>query len=277
MKYFDAHTHVNFAAYDADRAEVIRRSLEDGVGMNVVGTKFETSSAAVALAETQLGLYATIGLHPVHTTASYHDAQELGGEGSGFTSKGEQFDISNYERLGRSEKVIAIGECGLDYYRIDPATKAKQVEAFLAQIELANTLRKPLMLHVRPSKGSMDAYRDALEIVASQAKTGGDVHFFAGDWDIAQRFLALGFTLSFTGVITFARDYDDVVRDAPLDMLLSETDAPYVTPVPHRGTRNEPLYVQEVVRAIARVRGMAEEAVATQLMANAERVFGITL
>ena len=144
-----------------------------------------------------------------------------------------------------------------------------QRRVFIKQIELANKLNKPLMLHIR------NAYEDALEIIKAHAKVRGDVHFFAGDWEIAKKFLDIGFTLSFTGVLTFTHDYDEVVKNAPLDMILSETDAPYVTPVPHRGKRNEPAYVQEVVRAIAGIRGEDLEMVAIQVLANARRVFGL--
>lgn len=276
--YFDAHTHVNFSAFQKDAGEVIARATEAGVGMNIVGTQFETSQEAVALAEAHPRAWATIGLHPIHTSASYHDAKELGEGGKEFTSRGEEFDAARYAELARSPRVIAIGECGLDYYRLDEQSRARQEAAFIEQIELANRLEKPLMLHIRTAPGTAgsNAYADALSILKAHAKGAGDVHFFAGSWDDAKQFLDLGFTLSFTGVLTFAREYDEIVRNAPLEALLSETDAPYVTPVPHRGGRNEPLYVREVVRAIAEIRGEDHEKVQTQLLANAERVFGLT-
>jgi len=269
MKFFDCHTHVNFVAYNDDREATILRAREAGVGMNVVGTQFDTSRSAVELAEKYDNVYATIGLHPIHTSKSYHDAQELGDGGKEFTSRGEVFDMAAYEELGKSPRVIAVGECGLDYYRCDESTKALQSKVFIEQIELANKLGKPLMLHIR------NAYEDALEVIKSHAKVRGDVHFFAGDWNIAKKFLDLGFTLSFTGVITFTHDYDEVIKNTPLDMLLSETDAPYVTPAPHRGKRNEPAYVEHVVRKIAEIRGEDLEKVSAQIMANAKRVFGI--
>ena len=281
MKYFDAHCHVNFVAYDSDREETILRARDAGVAMNVVGTQKDTSAAAVALAEKYDNVYATIGLHPVHTTKSYHDVKELGEGGKEFTSRGEEFHIWNYEEMAKSPKVIAIGECGRDYFRLEEKTKEVQKDAFIQQIELANKLGKPLMLHIRPALRSLgeggNAYDDALEILKAHAKVKGDTHFFAGDWATAKKFLDFGFTLSFTGVLTFTHDYDEVVKNAPLDMLLSETDAPYVTPVPHRGKRNEPLYVQEVVRAIAGIRGEDVETVARQLAANASRIFNIQL
>jgi len=267
MKYFDAHTHVNFAAYDDDRDEVVHRAQGAGVGMNVVGTQFDTSASALALAKQYDGVYATVGLHPIHTSKSYHDEKELGEGGKDFTSRGERFDAGKYAELAKDPKVIAIGECGLDYYRIDESTKDIQVENFVAQIELANSLQKPLMLHIR------NAYDDALEVLRAHAQVRGDVHFFAGSWEIAKQFLDLGFTLSFTGVITFARDYDEVIKNAPLSMLLTETDAPYVTPVPHRGKRNEPAYVEHVAQSIAKIRGEDAEAVSKTLVENATRVF----
>jgi len=267
FRYFDAHTHVNFVAYKDDREEVILRARDAGVGMNIVGTQKDTSADAVALAEKYEHVYATIGLHPIHTSKSYHDVKELGEGGKEFTSRGEVFDAAAYEALARSPRVIAIGECGLDYYRVEESTKDVQIQAFVEHIELANKLGKPLMLHIR------NAYEDALEVLKAHAKVKGDVHFFAGNWETAKKFLDFGFTLSFTGVLTFTHDYDEVVRNAPLDMLISETDAPYVTPVPHRGKRNEPSYVAEVVRAIARIRGEDEEKVRGQVIENVKRVF----
>ncbi|OGG58608.1 hypothetical protein A2765_02705 [Candidatus Kaiserbacteria bacterium RIFCSPHIGHO2_01_FULL_56_24] len=269
MKYFDCHTHVNFVAFKDDTEETIQRARDAEVGMILVGTQFDTSSDAVKTAEAHEDVYAAIGLHPIHSTKSYHDEKELGEGGKEFTSRGEVFDVARYEALAASPKVVAIGECGLDYFRLEADTKKTQEETFVQQIEMANRLNKPLMLHIR------NAYEDSLAILKAHAKVKGDVHFFAGNWEIAKQFLDFGFTLSFTGVLTFTHDYDEVVKNAPLDMILSETDAPYITPVPYRGKRNEPAYVIEVVKAIARIRGEEEEKVAEQLAANARRVFGL--
>jgi TatD DNase family protein len=277
MKYFDAHTHLNFAAYAGEEDAAVERALEAGVGVNIVGTQYDTSASAVALAEKHDGAYATIGLHPVHTSKSHHDEKELGEGSKAFTSRGEVFNIDKYISLGRSPKVIAVGECGLDYYRLEEKTKEVQGAAFIEQIELANQLGKPLMLHIRDGQhgGGENAYLDALEILKSHAKVKGDVHFFAGSLDVAKKFLDFGFTLSFTGVVTFTHDYDEVVRMAPLNMILSETDAPYITPVPHRGKRNESSYIPEIVKAIARIRGEDFDEVSAQLLSNARRVFRI--
>jgi TatD DNase family protein len=277
IKYVDVHTHMNLAAYDADRDTVESRTLAEGVAHINVGTQKDASKKAVDIAHAYDGVYATIGLHPVHTTKSYHDPQELGHEGAGFTSRGEDFDPTYYRELARDPKVVAIGECGLDYYRVEKETKARQEEAFLAQIELARELGKALMLHIRPSDGSMDAYEDALSILKQQGLVRGNVHFFAGTYDVAKKFWDAGYTTSFTGVITFANQYDEVIQNAPLDMLHAETDAPYVTPKPHRGERNEPLHVRFVYERIASLRGEDPEKVRYQLLENARRIFSIAL
>lgn len=289
----DIHTHVNFAAFDDDRAAVIARALEAGVGMINIGTQQSTSRAAVELAMGyERGVYAAIGLHPVHTFSSHHDADELGGPpASGFTSHQEDFDYHYYKKLAADPKVVAIGECGLDYFHLDGALGhlvsgsatpgvqvTKQKEIFEAQICLARELGKPLMLHIRdPRVGEASAYRDALAILDNYHEVLGNVHFFAGDWLIAKQFLNRGFTLSFTGVITFTHNYDEIIRNTPLDMIMAETDAPYVTPTPHRGERNEPLYVKEVIGRLAEVKQVNFDEMAEQTSATARRVFGVEL
>ena len=277
IKYIDVHTHVNLAAYDTDRNEVEARTLAEGVAHINVGTQRDTSAKAAEIARARIGVYATIGLHPVHTTKSYHDPKEIGEEGKGFTSRGEDFDAAYYRELGQDSKVVAIGECGFDYYRVEKDTKEKQEAAFIAQIELAKELDKALMLHIRPSEGTMDAYEDALGVLKHHAPSRANVHFFAGTYEVAKKFWNLGYTTSFTGVITFASQYDEVIRNAPLDMLHAETDAPYVTPKPHRGERNEPLHVRFVYERIAALRGEDSEVVRQQLLENARRVFKIVL
>jgi len=273
-KYIDIHSHVNFKAFDQDRDEVIRRALDNDTWVINVGTQVDTSKKAVEMAgQYNEGVYAVIGLHPIHTGASFHDEKELGPGGKEFTSRGEIFDKNAYRELLKdpkaNKKIVAIGECGLDYYRCTPESVEKQKEAFIEQIELANEFKKPLMLHIR------SAYSDAFTILKKHAKVKGDVHFFAGTWQEAKNFLDFGFTLSFTGVITFTHDYDEIIKNTPLNMIMSETDSPYVAPVPYRGKRNEPAYVSEVVKKIAQIKNLSEIEVAEAIIANAKRVFGI--
>lgn len=289
----DIHCHTNFKVYDDDRQEVIARAHEEGVALINVGTQKDTSKSGVELAHTfESGVYATVGLHPIHTDTSFHDEKEIGEGGSNFNSRGEVFDMEYYRDLAEDPKVVAIGECGLDYYHTTAESEKKQRDAFSAQISLANEVEKPLMLHVRnpnPADGQVSnashgqvgngrsAYGDVLEILKSEAHVQGNVHFFAGSLEEARAFLDLGFTLSFTGVITFAKEYEDLVRYVPLDMMHAETDAPYVTPAPFRGKRNEPLYVLRVIEHIARIKGETEEKVRTALKENAERLFKVDL
>ncbi len=277
-KYIDIHTHVNFKAFDQDREVVISRALENDTWVINVGTQADTSRSAVELANKYPeGVYAIIGLHPIHTGASYHDEKELGEGGAEFTSRGEIFNKDVYRELLKDPKVVGIGECGLDYYRCTEETIEAQKKAFIEQIELANEFNKPLMLHIRnnPEDKIRNAYTDSLELLKTHAKVKGDVHFFAGSLEDARGFLDFGFTLSFTGVITFTHDYDEVIRNTPLNMIMTETDSPYVAPVPYRGKRNEPYYVREVVKKIAEIKNLSETEVAEAIITNAKRVFGI--
>lgn len=278
-RFIDAHAHLNFAAFDADRDETVKRAVEAGVWICNVGTQKDTSRKAIEMAEKyKAGFYAIVGLHPIHTGKSFHDAKELGMGGTEFTSRGEVFNAATYRAMATHPKVVAIGECGLDYYRTEHESwnleRKKQEEAFQGQIALAAEVGKPLMLHVRSGSGR-SAYRDALAMLKSNAKVRGNFHFFAGSWEEAKAVLDAGFMLSFTGVITFARDYDEVIKNAPLERILSETDCPYVAPAPFRGRRNEPLYVKETVKAVARIRGDDFEIVRSALAENARNFFRI--
>ncbi|MDB5194866.1 MAG: sec-independent protein translocase protein TatD DNase family protein [Parcubacteria group bacterium] len=262
MRYFDAHCHIQFDGYDEDREVLIARMKDEEVGGLVVGVDIESSKKAVALAQHHEHLFASVGLHP--------------------NSVGiERFDTQEFERLAEDGKVVAIGECGLDYFRPEnpEAAKQKQREVFQAHIELAGKTKKPLMIHARPSKGSQDAYEDALAMIESARNEypdlHGDFHFFVGDVATARRATDLDFTLSYTAVLTFTEDYDEVVRSISLTHLLSETDSPYVAPKDRRGQRNDPLASKDVVAAIARIRGENDEVVREALMANAKRVFRI--
>lgn len=283
IRYIDIHSHVNFTAFDADRDEVMARAKENETIVFNVGTQIDTSRKAVEMTDKYENTYAVIGLHPIHTGVSYHDTKELGEGGKEFTSRGEIFDKDAYRELLKNpkanKKIVAIGECGLDYYRCDEKSIAKQKEAFVAQIEIANEFDKPLMLHIRNGSPGLpptarNAYFDVLDLLKKYAKVKGDVHFFAGGLEETRAFLDFGFTLSFTGVITFTHDYDEVIKMIPLDMIMTETDAPYVPPVPYRGKRNEPAYVREVVKRIAEIKNLPEENVAQAIWANAKRVFG---
>lgn len=261
-RYIDAHCHLQFEQYDEDREEIIEQMEERGVAAIVVGCDLESSKKAVELAREYEHLYAAVGVHPTDTS--------------------ERFDTDDLLALAKHPKVVAIGECGLDYFRptlVDEGEKARQKDAFSRQIILAAERGLPLIIHARPSKGTMDAYHDVLELL-TEAKSmypsvHGDVHFFVGGVAEAEAFVALGFTVSFTAVITFARDYDEVIRAAPLESILAETDSPYVAPLARRGKRNDPLAVIDVAAKIAEIRGEGPETIRQALVANTKRVFGV--
>jgi len=272
-KLFDIHSHIHFAAYDNDREEVLSRAHEAGVWMINVGTERNTSQSAVLLAEKfEEGIYATVGIHPTHTGgATYHDTNELRKEE--FSPESFSWNKDFYKNLARNKKVVAIGECGLDYFRLEKNTKERQEEAFIEHIYLANEVEKPLMLHIRPSKDTSDAYEDAYTILREHSKVKGNLHFFVGSLPIAKKFWSMGFPTSFTGVITFTSSYDEIIRQAPEELIMSETDCPYVTPLPHRGKRNEPAYLPYIVKKMASLRNAHFEAFSEKLVSNARDFF----
>jgi len=258
--FFDTHSHVHFPQFDEDRGSVLARMRKKDVYTIVVGTMFDTSRGARDFAEANEGVWATIGVHPTDST--------------------EGFEFGVYKEL-LSEKVVAIGECGLDYFRGErDELYPEQKDTFENQIEFAVENDLPLMLHIRPSQGSNNAHTDALEILKSYQrshgeKVRGNTHFFTSSAEVAKQYWDIGFTTAIPGVVTFAPEMHETVRQAPIEMLLSETDAPYAAPVPHRGERNEPIFVEEVVKTIADLRGEDVEKVAPQLVKNALRVFAI--
>jgi TatD DNase family protein len=267
--YIDAHGHLNDKAFDGDRDAQVAELLELKIATIVVGTDVAMNEKALALASREEGRYAVIGQHP------------SGGHP-------EVFDHNRYRAWAALPEVVAIGECGLDYFwpsekswqGSEQKEKSRQHMLFAEHIDIARIVDKPLMIHGRPTKGSMDAYLDIIAQLKEASRTPGpeirgNAHFFAGDIAIAKEFLDLGFTCSFTGVLTFTGDYDEVVRFMPKESLLAETDAPYVAPKPYRGKRNESKYVREVYAAIARIRGVDEGVTRQQLNVNAKKFFAL--
>ncbi|MBI3232108.1 MAG: TatD family hydrolase [Candidatus Doudnabacteria bacterium] len=296
----DTHAHVNFKAFSEDATEVITRALDEHVWVINVGTQIDTSRQAVELVDrcqrliVNCQLFAVIGLHPVHTYSQHLDEEE-----TSFLSREEKFDYNAYRELAKSPKVMGIGECGLDYYRLpnndDRASVIeKQKTVFIAQIKLAKELNKALVIHCRPSAGTQDAYEDILKILDSElqlsppniggvpAKGGGggirfEIHSFTGSPEIAQEFLKRGAYVGLNGIITFDKtgNMAKVVEALPLDRIVLETDSPYLTPVPYRGKRNEPAYVKFVAEKVAKITGLAYELVEKVTTENAKTLFKI--
>jgi len=272
----DTHCHLNFSAFKNDSAEVIARAKSAGVSdMILVGSQWDTSERAVKMADNTPNLYAAIALHPIHLFE-----QEVDEEETHFTTRAEVFDMEHYKALAKSSsKVVAIGECGLDYYHFPvmvskDEVKLKQRELFEQHIKLATELDLPLIIHCR------EAYDDLLNILYQWRGTSGQLrgvaHCFLGTKEQAKKFLDLGFYLSFTGIITFKNanpELLEVVKETPLDRIMVETDSPYLAPQAYRGQRNEPAYVVEVAKKIAEIKGMILDEVDSITTTNTNNLF----
>lgn len=277
---FDAHTHLQFLPFDKDRDAVIARAQAGKVKIILVGTQNTTSKAGVALAERYPDdMWAAVGFHPSHASGIgwYHDKNEQ------LDPHREIFDIELIKDMARHPQVVAIGECGFDYFRLPgdpdqiPEIQAAQRSVFSAQTQLSLEIKKPLMIHCRSGKGH-NAFHDTAEIVRSAGSElpPSVIHFFTGTLDDAKLLLDLGCSFTFGGVITFSHDYDEVIKAIPIENILSETDAPYLAPAEYRGQRNEPAYVIKTVAKLAELKGVSTEEMTRHIWQNAQRIFSIT-
>ncbi|THF74471.1 TatD family hydrolase [Cohnella fermenti] len=253
---FDTHAHMDSPKFDEDREEMIERARAAGVEKIVnIGFNRETIPTTMELAEKYPFIYAAVGWHPT-------DAIDM---------KLEE-DLAWIERLCAHPKVVAIGEIGLDYYW-DTSPKDIQQLVFREQIRLAKRLKKPIVIHNR------DAHADVVRLLQEEgaSEVGGIMHCFSGSWEIAKQCLDMNFYISFGGPVTFknAKVPKEVLEKVPNDRLLIETDAPYLTPHPHRGKRNEPAYVRLVAEAAAEIKGISVEDIGNLTMRNSLECFGL--
>jgi TatD DNase family protein len=251
--WFDTHAHLDMNDYDTDRPQVIERALAQGVeGIITIGIGLESSRKALALAKTYKNIWATVGVHP-HDAASFQP----------------EF-LPRLAELAQDKLVVAIGEIGLDFYR-NLSPREKQKEVFRSLIQLAQTVSMPAVIHDR------EAHEEVLTILREEkaGEIGGVFHCFSGDWEMAKKCLDLNFFLSITGAITYKKGsvLEDVVRRAPMEALLLETDAPFLSPHPFRGKRNEPAYVVHTAEHVAGIRGMALEDLSRVVLQNTRRAF----
>lgn len=269
----DTHSHLNFNAYKKDFDEVIEKTLAENIWAINVGTKLETSKRAVELTQMyKEGMYAAIGLHPIYAAAEFQKIKTDPDEGD-FLVKEQDFDKEAYKKLAESKKVVAIGEIGLDYY-YKPKTseklkqfKEKQKQVFLQQLELAKELNLPLILHCRM------AHDDVIEILKGQGFRGV-IHCFTGTKEQAQKYMEMGFHLGINGII-FKFNIDEIIKSAPLDKILVETDCPYLTPIQEGNKRNEPIFIKHTIQKIADLKGISFQEVVDKTTQNARELFGI--
>lgn len=291
--FIDTHAHLNFSIFDKDRDTVIKRCLENNIWLINVGTNLKTSRRAVEISEKyEKGVFASVGLHPINLNTGLvkmkvdpaefslktHGASEL--EGSHFE---KEFDYQKYKELAKSEKVIAIGEIGLDYYWKPKTTKKKELfkqkqkELFLKQLELAKELNLPVIFHCRM------AHEDLLQILNYELKTinyklNGVMHGFVGTAEQLREYLKMGFYIGFNGII-FKKieeiNFEENIKKTPLDKILIETDCPYLPPPEFQNQRNEPLFVKYVAGKIAKVKNLSFNEVAEITTKNAKKLFKI--
>ncbi len=259
----DTHCHLNLGQYSEDYPQILNDALENNVAVIMPGCDLESSKMAVEIASAYVGkpVWAAVGQHPTDTA--------------------EMWDEHAYRELAQSRRVVAIGEIGLDYFHVPNEETAcaemisHQKEVLKAQLDLAHEVNKPVIIHCR------DSHDDLTDMLLHQYgiwagdRERGVIHCFTGSANDAKSYIDLGFLISFTGIITFTDQYNEIIQNVPLGKLMIETDAPFLTPVPHRGKKNHPRYVEYVAKKIAEIKGVSEEEVADVTRVNAERLFGI--
>ena len=256
MNLIDSHAHLDDRRFDQDREQVIERAQQDGITQIInIGCDLASSKRSVALAAKYPCIYATAGIHP-------HDAKNVPPD-----------YLEQLKKLLQQPKTVAVGEIGLDYY-YDHSPRPVQKEVFIQQLNLAQEMQLPVVIHLR------DAYGDFLEIMRQRerlAPVNGVMHCYSGSLVVAEECLAMGFYISLAGPVTFknAGKLKEVARAIPLDKILVETNCPYLTPVPHRGKRNEPAYVKHVAGQIAALKGITLAAISLAVEQNTKKLFAI--
>lgn len=278
--FIDTHAHINFSAFKKDSDEVMHKSLAADTWMILVGTDYKSSKLALDYANKyEKGVYAAVGLHPIHLQEVKAD-----GEDYSFVSRAEEFNYDIYERLGKLNKAVAIGEIGLDYHHINEnhnvlGAKEKQKKVFIEQSKLARDLDLPVIIHCRNAHDDMLAilkdFKKKHKNLFIKDKPWGVMHCYSGDENLAWQYFSLGLIISFTGLITFSAQWDDLIRKVPLEKVMIETDCPFMTPEPYRGKRNEPVLVKYTAQRIAEIKNLSIERVAEITTRNAREFFNI--
>ncbi len=289
--FIDTHGHVNFNAFQEDSEEVLKRTLEGGVWVVMPGSQLSTSKRAVQMAEQyEEGVYAAVGIHPIHLGKRKVDVLETESEEkekeswNSFETREEEFNVEEYHKLAKSKKTVAIGEVGLDYY-YQPKGKArreemrqKQKEVLTQQVELALELNLPVIFHCRV------AHKDLLLLIEEMqkkhsGKLRGVIHSYTGTAEEADKFMSMGMYIGFNGLIfkevVALPDPKEVISHIPLERIVLETDSPYLTPPKAKEERNEPLYVKYVAERVAEIKGLKVEEIAEETTKNAKDLFSI--
>ena len=276
----DTHAHVNFNVFKNDADKIIQNSLTENVWMIIVGADYKTSKRAFEYANKyEKGVYAAVGLHPIHLSVIKAE-----GDDYNFITRGEEFNYDAYEKLAKFEKVVAIGEIGLDYYYINNNKNIKEIkklqkQVFIKQLLLARRLDLPVIIHCRKAHDDMfnilKEFKQENKELFNINKPWGVMHCFSGDENLAWKYFGLGLLISFTGLITFSKQWDDLIRKLPNDKFLVETDCPFMTPEPFRGKRNQPDFVKLTAKRIADIKCVSIEKIAKWTTNNSKGLFKI--
>ena len=272
----DTHAHCQFPGYGENTSSMMKRTQDKNTIVNIVGTEKISSSAAINMAGLYDFIYASIGLHPGHLFSDYHDKNE-----STEQVNENDFDFDYYDKLASEDKVIAIGECGIDLYRIPDSISrdkvlVKQIEVFEKEADLASKHNLPLVIHCR------SAHNEMINVLKKIPHQTGTIHCYTDDWVYAEQYLEMGYYIGFTGIITFPPQKKDpkshnklmeVIKKMPIDRILVETDCPYLAPIPFRGKPGEPWMVSEIIRKIAEIRQEPHDLILNSTTNNAKRLF----
>ena len=280
LMLIDTHAHLNLNSFKDDAGEVIQRALNENTWMINVGTDLKSSRRALDYANKyERGVYAAVGLHPMHLFRFNAKTEEYD-----FTTQGEEFNYDVYEQLAKFPKVVAIGEVGLDFYHMNIGVARDEIvslqkKVLWQQLFLARSLNLPVIIHSRKSYDELveliKRFRKEHRDLMPKDKPWGVVHCFEGSEDEAWRFFNLGLMVSFTGLITFSKRFDDLIRRLPNEKFMVETDCPFLAPEPCRGQRNEPILVKHIAQHIAEIKNLSPEQVAEITTQNARKFFNI--
>jgi len=296
--FIDTHAHLNFSYYKKNIDEIVKNAFSKNVKKIInIGSNYKTSLEAIRIATNfnkkkiknlkecdEFGIYASVGLHPIHTIQDITENCVIEGKKYHFTTKKEVFDYKKYYKLAKNKKVVAIGETGLDFYYFDEKNQKSEIknitklqkDVFVEHIKLAKELALPMILHCRGSKKNpYKAYDFMIKILEDQKYFRGIVHCFTGNIEQAKKFIKLGFYLGINGIVTFnnAKELQEIIRNVELKNLVLETDCPFLAPVPFRGEQNEPAFIPLIAQKIAELKKTNIIEVEQTLTANANRIF----
>lgn len=288
--FIDTHAHLNFSYYKKNLDKVLENAFSKNVKKIInIGSNYQTSKEAIKIARNfnknnEFGIYAAIGLHPIHLFRDITETQNIKGKKYSFTTKKETFDKSKYLKIGKNKNVVAIGETGIDFYYFSDKSQNTeqrniinlQKKVFIEHIKLAKELNLPMILHCRGSKENpYEAYDLMLNILEEQNYFKGIIHCFTGNFEQAKKFTKLGFYLGINGIVTFknAKELQEIVKKIDLGNLVLETDCPFLAPVPYRGEQNEPSMIPIIANKIAELKKTKIKEIERKTTSNVNRIF----